>query len=62
MAIRMITEEFDPDVALLHVVGMITNRNRWDRKMVAAAAAVIPIAWHDATNHDQAYELGEQPA
>lgn len=55
----MITEERDPTVALVHIVGMITNKNRRDGKMVGAAATVIPIAWNDATNHDQAYELGE---
>ena len=43
-AIRTVTEECDPSVALVHVVGMITNRNRRDGKMVGAAAAVIPIA------------------
>ena len=55
----MITEDRDPTMAIVHVVGMITNKNRQDGKMVGAAAAVIPVAWHDTNNHDQAYELGE---
>ena len=59
VALRMITEERDPAVALVHVVGLITNKNRQDGKMVGAAAATIPISWHDGSNHDQAYELGE---
>ena len=57
--IRTLTEEGDPSLALVHVVGMITNQGRHDSKMVGAAAAVIPIAWREGSNYDQAYELGE---
>ncbi|KAF8257392.1 hypothetical protein EI94DRAFT_1791826 [Lactarius quietus] len=58
----MITEEANPDIALVHVVGMITNKGRQDGKLVGAAAAVMPSAWsgeQDAQSHDQAFELGE---
>ena len=58
-AIRLMTEEGDPAVALVHVVGLITNRGRRDGKFVGAAAAVIPSAWPMTKDHDQAYELGE---
>ncbi|KAN0132201.1 hypothetical protein V8E53_009967 [Lactarius tabidus] len=54
----MITEG-DPSTALVHVVGLITNKNRHDGKMVGAAAAVIPMAWHETSHHDQAYKLRE---
>lgn len=43
----------------VHVVGLITNRDRVDGKFVGTAAAVIPAAWTGDKDHDQAYELGE---
>jgi hypothetical protein len=55
----MLTEEGDPSLALVHVVGLVTNKGRHDGKMVGAAAAVIPIAWRERGSYDQAYELGE---
>ncbi|KAN0130471.1 hypothetical protein V8E53_011734 [Lactarius tabidus] len=37
-----------------------TPPQHWrDGKMVGVAAAVIPAAWHEASNHNQAYELGK---
>ena len=57
--IRTITEEGDPTVALVHVVGTVTNRGRRDNKIVGAAAASIPSAWKGVHDHDQAFELGE---
>ena len=57
--LRTLTEEGDPSLALVHVVGMITNQGRHDSKTVGAAAAVIPITWREGGNYNQAYELGE---
>ena len=55
----MITKEGDPEIALIHVVGHITNRGRQDRKMVGAAAAVMLRVWQEDVDADQTFELGE---
>ncbi|KAF8264020.1 hypothetical protein EI94DRAFT_1703550 [Lactarius quietus] len=52
----------DPTIALVHMVGMITNKGRHDGKFMGAAAAVIPCAWgrtREGQGYDQAYKLGE---
>lgn len=59
VAIRLITEEDDPATALIHVVGHVTNAGRQDGKTVGAAAAVMPRAWREDVDADQAFELGE---
>ena len=47
------------EIAIVHVVGHITNRRRQDGKMVGAAAAVMPRAWREDVDADQPFELGE---
>ncbi|KAF8272677.1 hypothetical protein EI94DRAFT_1697235 [Lactarius quietus] len=46
VAIHLTTEERDPAIALVHIVGLITNKGQHDRKI-------------GAQEHEQAFELGE---
>ena len=49
----------NPSVAVIHVVGLVTNGGQRDGKVVGGAAATIPCGWGDETEYNQAYELGK---